>query len=220
VVRIRSSHWREIAEKEAKRTPSIARLQPDDTIHSINLKLTDENTASVDDAYSKSSKHYEADVAAVASVNASILKFLLTRIEGIEATSAAPFIKLLQWDKVLDAVRTSYCNDLTSELQQIKLGEDETVTQFIHRTRNLVANIQIICELLEDKNPRMIFSEAYEGSIYTGEKWQLLYPNNIQYTGHIGLLHKLIVGITESRLSKVAYDFNVQIPKLIKQSKN
>jgi len=93
------------------------------------------------------------------------------------------------------------------------LGDDETVTQFIHRTRNLVANIQIICELLEDKNPRMIFSEAYEGSIYTGEKWQLLYPNNIQYTGHIGLLHKLIVGITDSRLSKVAYDFNVQISK-------
>jgi len=59
----------------------------------------------------------------------------------------------------------------------------------------------------------MIFSEAYEGSIYTGEKWQLLYPNNIQYTGHIRLLHKLIVGITDSRLSKVAYGFNVQISK-------
>ena len=131
MVRIRSSHWREIAEKEAKRTPSIARLQPDGTIHSISLKLTDENKASADDAYSKSSKHYETDVAVT-----SILKFLLTRIEGIEATSAAPFIKLLQWDKVLDAVRSSYgsiqsskaCNDLTSELQQIMLGEDETVT--------------------------------------------------------------------------------------------
>ena len=40
VVRIRSSHWRSI----------------DDTIHSISLKLTDENTASADDAYSKSLK--------------------------------------------------------------------------------------------------------------------------------------------------------------------
>jgi hypothetical protein len=59
----------------------------------------------------------------------------------------------------------------------------------------------------------MIFSEAYEGSIYTGEKWQLLYPNNTQYTGHLGLLHKMIVGITESRLSQVAYEFNVQISK-------
>jgi hypothetical protein len=220
VVRIRSSNWRELAEKEVKRTPAIDRLQPDDIIHSISLKLTNENRASADDAYSKSSKHYEADVAAVATVNASILKFLLTRIEGIEATSAAPFIKTLHWDKVLDAVRTSYgsiqspkaCNDHTSELQQITLRDDETVTQFIHRTRNLVANIQIICELL-DKNPRMIFSEAYEGSIYTLEKWQLLYPNNVQYTGHIGLLHKLIVGITNSRLSQVAYDFNVQITK-------
>ena len=48
-----------------------------------------------------------------------------------------------------------------------------------------MANIQIISELLEDKTPRMIFAEAYEGSLYTGEKWQLLYPNNVQYTGHI-----------------------------------
>ena len=79
----------------------------------------------------------------------------------------------------------------TLELGKIKLGDDEIVTQFIHRTRNLVANIQIISELLEDKNPRMIFSEAYEGSIYTGEKWQLLYPNNTQYNGHLGLLHKM-----------------------------
>ena len=134
VVRIRSSHWRSIAEKEAKRTPSIERLQPDDTIHSISAKLTDENTANADDAYSKSSKHYEADVAAVAGVNASILKFLLTL--SFEATSAAPFIKLLQWDKVLDAVRSSYgsiqspkaCNDLNKELGKISLGDDETVT--------------------------------------------------------------------------------------------
>ena len=59
----------------------------------------------------------------------------------------------------------------------------------------------------------MIFSEAYEGSIYTGEKWQLLYPNNTQYTGHFGLLHKMIVGIIESRLAQVVYDFNVQISK-------
>jgi hypothetical protein len=180
VIIIISSSRRKIAVKEAKRTPSISRLQPDDTINSISFKLTNENKASADDAYSKSSKHYEADVAAVATVNASILKFLLTRIEGIEATSAAPFIKLLQWDKVLNAVRSSYgsiqspkaCNDLTSELQQIKLGEDETITQFIHRTRNLVANIQIICELMEDKNPRMIFSEACEGSIYTGRDYR------------------------------------------------
>ena len=105
------------------------------------------------------------------------------------------------------------CHDLQVELGKIMLGDDETITQFIHRTRNLVANIQIISELLEDKNPRMIFSEAYEGSIYTGEKWLLLYPNNTQYTSHLGLLHKMIVGITESRLAQVAYDFSVQISK-------
>jgi hypothetical protein len=134
VVRIRSSHLTSIAEKEAKRTPSIARFQPDETIHTISTKLTDENTANADNAYSKSSKHYEADVSAVAGVNASILKFLLTRIEGIEATSAAPFIKVLQWDKVLDVVRSSYgsiqspkaCNDLQVELGKINMFIGET----------------------------------------------------------------------------------------------
>ena len=60
----------------------------------------------------------------------------------------------------------------------------------------------------------MIFAEAYEGSLYTLEKWQLLYPNNVQYTGHLGLLLKLIVGITESRLAQVAYEFNVSVPKI------
>ena len=120
---------------------------------------------------------------------------------------------------MLDAVRSSSiqslkaCNDLQAELGKITLGDDETVTQFIHRTRNLVANIQIISELLEDKNPTMIFFEAYEGSVYTAEKWQLLYPNNTQYTGHRGLLHKMIVGITDSRLSQVAYDYNTHVAK-------
>ena len=87
-------------------------------------------------------------------------------------------------NKVLDAVQSSYgsiqspkaCNDLQVELGKITLGDDETVTQFIHRTRNLVANIQVISELLKERNPRMIFSETYEGSVYTVEKWQLLYP--------------------------------------------
>ena len=36
----------------------------------------------------------------------------------------------------------------------------------------------------------------------------------MQYTGHLELLLKLIVGITESRLDKVAYEFNVQVPKI------
>ena len=49
--------------------------------------------------------------------------------------------------------------------------------------------------------------------VYTEEKWQLLVPINIQYTGHLGLHQKVIVGVTEFRLSQVAYDFNTQISK-------
>jgi hypothetical protein len=79
---------------------------------------------------------------------------LLTRIEGIEATSAAPFIELFQWVWVLDAVRSSYGS--------ITLGDDETVTQFVHHTRNHQ-------RAAGGTNLRMIFSEAYEGSVYTAE---------------------------------------------------
>ena len=35
-----------------------------------------------------------------------------------------------------------------------------------------------------------------------------------QYTGHLALLHRIIVGINESRLKQVAYDFNVQVQKV------
>ena len=133
--RIRSHKWRVLGVDESKRTPTISRLSPDDTIVTISAKLTNENRAIADTEYSKSSKHYEADVLAVASLNASILKFLLTRIEGIEATSAAPYIKLLQWDRVLDAVRLSYgsinspvsCNELQVELGKITLGDHNHV---------------------------------------------------------------------------------------------
>ena len=49
--------------------------------------------------------------------------------------------------------------------------------------------------------------------VYTEEKWQLLVPINIQYTGHLERHQKVIVGITEFRLSQVACDFNVQISR-------
>jgi hypothetical protein len=48
-------------------------------------------------------------------------------------------------------VRFEACNDLQVEIRKITLGDDETVTQFVHHTRNLVANIQIISELLKEK---------------------------------------------------------------------
>ena len=63
----------------------------------------------------------------------------------------------------------------------ITLGDNETVNQFIHRIRNLVGNIQVISESLESKNPRLTFSEAYEGSTYTEEKWKLHFANNTHY---------------------------------------
>jgi hypothetical protein len=96
----------------------------------------------------------------------------------------------------------------------ITLGDDETVNQFIHRIRNLVGNIQVISESLESKNPRLTFSQAYEGSTYTEEKWKLHFANNTQYTGNLALLHRIIVGNNDSRLKQVSYDFNVQVLKV------
>ena len=110
------------------------------------------------------------------------------------------------------------CNDLQVELGMITLGDDETVNQFVHRIRNLVANIQVISESLENKNPRLTFPEAYKGSTYTKEKWKLQFATSTQYTGHPALLHRIIVGIKQVaydfRLKQVAYDFNVQVLKV------
>jgi len=58
---------------------------------------------------------------------------------------------------------------------------------------------EVCCQLKTDSSRGRV--------VYTGEKWQLLVPINIQCTGHLGLHQKVIVGITEFRLSQVAYDF-------------
>jgi len=60
VVRIRSHHWRRLAEKAVKVTPAIERLHPNDTAETIISKLTEENKAHADTEYSISSNHYEA----------------------------------------------------------------------------------------------------------------------------------------------------------------
>ena len=71
-----------------------------------------------------------------------------TTADGIEGTAAAPLIRAKKYDPILESIRSSYgciqspkaCNDLQVELGMITLGDDETVNQFIHRIRNLVAN--------------------------------------------------------------------------------
>jgi len=70
------------------------------------------------------------------------------------------------------------------------LGDDEIVNQFVHCIRNLVANIQVISESLENKNPRLTFSEAYKGSTYTEEKWKLHFATSTHFSGHLALLHR------------------------------
>jgi len=222
VVRIRNHQWRRLAEKEVKVTPAIDRLHPNDTAETISIKLTEENKAKAITEYSKNSKHYEAEKLRVAGEHASIIHFLSTTVDGIEGTAAAPLIRAKKYDQILESIRSSYgciqspkaCNDLQVELGTITLGDDETVKQFVHRIRNLVANIQVISESLENKTPRLTFSQAYEGSTYTEEKWKLHFANNTQYTGHLALLHRIIVGINDSRLKQVSYDFNVQVLKV------
>ena len=222
VVRLRKHHWRRLAEREVKVTPAIERLHPNDTAETISIKLTEENKARADTEYSKNSKHYEAEKLRVASEHASIIHFLSTTVDGIEGTAAAQLIRAKKYDQILESIRSSYCciqspkayNDLQVELGMITLGDNETVNQFIHRIRNLVGIIQVISESLESKNPRLTFSEAYVGSTYTHEKWKLHFANNTQYTCHLILLHCIIVGINDSRLKKVSYDFNVQVLKV------
>jgi hypothetical protein len=105
---------------------------------------------------------------------------------------------------------------LQIELGNITLGDNETITMFLHRTRTLIANIQCISEEVEDKNPKMSFSDAFESSFLTDEKWRQQHPNNTQYVLHLGLLQRMIVGIQESTLKQVSYDFTTQLPQAVK----
>jgi len=84
---------------------------------------------------------------------------------------------------------------------------------FLHRTRNLIANIQCISEEFEDKNPKMSFSDVFKSSFLTDEKWRQQHPNNTQYALHLGFLQRMIVAIQESRLKQVRYDFTTQVPQ-------
>jgi hypothetical protein len=181
VVRIRNHQWRRLAKKKVKVVPIIERLHPNDNAETISIKLTEKNKARADTEYSKNSKHYESEKLRVAGEHTSIIHFLSTTVDGIEGTAAAPLIRAKKYDQIFESIRSSYgciqspkaCNDLQVKLDMITLGDDETVNQFIHRVRNLVGNIQVISESLENKNPRLAFSEAYEGSTYTEEKWKL-----------------------------------------------
>ena len=129
-------------------TPAIDRLHPNDTAETISIKLTEENKSKADTEYSKNSKHYEAEKLRVAGEHASIIHFLSTTVDGIEGTAAAPLIRAKKYDQILESIRSSYgciqlpkaCNDLQVKLGMITLGDDETVNQFVHRIRNLVAN--------------------------------------------------------------------------------
>jgi hypothetical protein len=70
-----------------------------------------------------------------------------------------------------------------------------------------------ISEEVEDKNPKISFSDAFESSFLTDEKWRQQHPNNTQYVLHLGLLQRMIVTIQESRLKQVSYDFTTQVPQ-------
>jgi hypothetical protein len=222
VQRIRSHKWEGLAKLESTRTPTIRRLRQGDTIETIQAKLSDAHRATAETNYSKSHKAYEDESTRVAHLNALLLKFLNETVEGIQATSAAPVIRSRQWHLVLDQIRISYGQvDTTStpdqlkrEFQAIKLEATETVYQYMHRLRNIIANIQMIMEENEGKLQRIAFYEAYESVLLTSTAWTDKHPMNHQFTDHTTILQRIICGIGESRIQKVAYDFEVQVPKM------
>jgi hypothetical protein len=218
-VQIRSQSWNELATREARRSPSIPRLEPNDDFATISAKLLPDNLSQAINDYSRSSKHYQAERQRVADINASLLKFFIESVEGIEGTAAFEFIESQQWHKVVDAVRVSYGNinspavidQMKADLATVTFGAAETVHQFINRIKRLVANIQVMSEVSEEKPNPLSFSKALLSSTYTEDQWKVNNPNNYQYTTHLTVLQRILTCLDQSRLHLVAYDFSTKV---------
>ena len=218
-MQIRPQSWNELAAREAARSPSIPRLEPNDDFATISAKLLPDNLSQAINDYSRSSKHYQAERQRVADINASLLKFFIESVEGIEGTAAFEFIESQQWHKVVDAVRVSYGNinspavidQMKADLATVTFGAAETVHQFINRIKRLVANIQVMSEVSEEKPNPLSFSKALLSSTYTEEQWKVNNPNNYQYTTHLTVLQRILTCLDKSRLHLVAYDFSTKV---------
>jgi len=173
VVRIRKHDYGDIANEEARITPSIYRYHPDTdlTDHDVFTKLTPANRSLAVDKYTKSNKTFEIERLRVLTLNASLLTFFKECIEGVSNSSAAQYLKSEDWDKVLPEVTKAYgaissppaAESLQASLTSIAMSVDENVYTFMDRFQSLLANIHITFEAIEEvpQAERLSFAQVY-----------------------------------------------------------
>ena len=221
VQQIRFYQWKGLIENEVSRHPSIQRLENDDDIFSMTAKLNHDSITKANTAFNKCRKHYTTEKSRVDDINSQLLKFFKETIEGLDSNPASTHIKNHHWHLVLPTIREYYGNmNAPNALDGMKLKfaslqflTTETVHQYINKIRNLAANIQIVSEAIEKKVESLTYEQAFEACILTHEEFVDLYPDHIPVQSHLTILQKLLVGMSDTKLNQVQYDWNTQVRK-------
>jgi len=217
-LRIRAHEYEEIAAHDAKITPTIQRYYPGDDDSEVLAKLSSSNKGHAIDAYSKSSKLYDAERTRINKLHAVILTFFQDSIEGVQHTAAAQHIKNRDWHLVLAAISKAYGGTksppaaamLQASFASITMSPTDTVYVFMDRVQTLLANIHVTFEALDEvpAENRLSFEQVYLACLYDEQQWYHTYPNNPVYNKHSVILVRLLDAITQSRLKQVAFLYN------------
>ena len=219
VQQIRPYQWKDLVDMEVSRHPSVQRLDNDDDIFSITAKLNHDNTTKANTAFNKCKKHYTTEKSRVDDLNSQLLKFFKETIEGLDNNPASTHIKNHHWNLVLSAIREYYGNmNAPNALDGMKLKfanlqflATETVHQYVNKIRNLAANIQIVSEAIEKKVESLTYEQAFEACVLTHEEFVYLYPDHIPVQSHLTILQKLLVGMADTKLHQVQFNWNTQV---------
>ena len=194
-------------------------MENDDDIFTITAKLNHDSITKANTAFNKCRKHYTTEKSRVDDLNSQLLKFFKETIEGLDNNPASTHIKNHHWHLVLSTIREYYGNmNAPNALDGMKLKfaslqflATETVHQYINKIRNLAANIQIVSEAIEKKVESLTYEQAFEACILTHEEFVGLYPDHIPVQSHLTILQKLLVGMADTKLNQVQYNWNTQV---------
>lgn len=216
---IQKSDWPLLVDAEVAIHPSIIRLEADDTVQTISVKLDREGCTIAASEYNSAHKDYEKEYARVEALHSKMKIFFYDAIEGISASTANTYIISQEWHLVLPSLADNYGNVLSAaslnEMQvkfsSIVLGPQETVHVFLNKIKEYAANIHIISEKVEEVVHKLTYPEAYETCLITDELFAVKFPRNKRYTAHLTILNCMIVAVTGSRLERAVYDFNTKV---------
>ena len=216
---IQQSEWPILVSAEVAIHPSIVRLVPEDTVESISLKLTQDRCTKAAEKYNSSHKLYEQESSRVKALHGKLKEFFVQAIEGVEVSKASIYIDACEWNLVLPSITESYghvlspnsLNDIQQKFNSLTLASDETVHMFLKKMRESITNIQIISEKTEEVANKLSYPEVFGSCFLTDEEFSTKFPHRKRFITHLTTLNQIIVAIKGTRLSKVSYDFNVNV---------